>query len=60
MDVCEAEEKLALGMKILIREGSAAKNFDALYPLINQYPSAVNRRFASRRFEKRIYRQFGE
>ena len=26
----EAEEKLALGMKVLIREGSAAKNFDAL------------------------------
>lgn len=30
----EAEEKLRLGMKILIREGSAAKNFDALAPLI--------------------------
>ena len=41
MDVCEAEEKITLGMKILIREGSAAKNFDALYPLINQYPSSV-------------------
>jgi adenine deaminase len=41
MDICEAEEKLSLGMKILIREGSAAKNFDALYPLINQYPSSV-------------------
>ena len=26
----EAEEKLALGMKVLIREGSAAKNFEAL------------------------------
>jgi adenine deaminase len=41
MDICEAEEKLSLGMKILIREGSAAKNFDALYPLINRYPSSV-------------------
>ncbi len=29
----EALEKLSLGMKILIREGSAAKNFDALIPL---------------------------
>jgi len=33
----EAKEKLDLGMKILIREGSAAKNFDALSPLINEY-----------------------
>jgi adenine deaminase len=41
MDICEAEEKISLGMKILIREGSAAKNFDALYPLIDQYPSRV-------------------
>lgn len=30
----EAKEKIALGMKILIREGSAAKNFDALKSLI--------------------------
>ncbi|MDR2286089.1 MAG: adenine deaminase, partial [Prevotellaceae bacterium] len=36
-----AEEKLSLGMKVLIREGDAAKNFDALYPLINRYPSLV-------------------
>jgi adenine deaminase len=35
----EAEEKLERGMKILIREGSAAKNFDALIPLLNQYPN---------------------
>lgn len=41
IDVCEAEEKLSLGMKILIREGSAAKNFDNLYPLVNRYPSQV-------------------
>jgi adenine deaminase len=30
----EAKEKIALGMKILIREGSAAKNLDALKSLI--------------------------
>jgi adenine deaminase len=29
----EAKEKLELGVKILIREGSAAKNFEALIPL---------------------------
>jgi len=34
----EAEEKIKLGMKILIREGSAAKNYDDLIPLINKYP----------------------
>jgi adenine deaminase len=37
----EAEEKISLGMKILIREGSAAKNFDALYPLISKYTNDV-------------------
>jgi adenine deaminase len=37
----EALEKLSLGMKIIIREGSAAKNFDALHPLIDQYPDSV-------------------
>ncbi len=41
IDTCEAEEKIHLGMKISIREGSAAKNFDMLYPLINRYPSSV-------------------
>ena len=30
----EAMEKINLGMKILIREGSAAKNFEALIPLM--------------------------
>lgn len=34
----EAEEKLLAGMRILIREGSAARNFDALHPLISKYP----------------------
>src|SRR5688572_30288972 len=37
----EAEEKLSLGMKILIREGSAAKNFDALIALLNKYPNEM-------------------
>jgi adenine deaminase len=36
----EALEKISLGMKILIREGSAAKNFEALYSLIGEYPNA--------------------
>ncbi len=31
----EAQDKLKYGMKILIREGSAAKNFDALHPLLH-------------------------
>lgn len=30
----EAAEKLALGMKVLVREGSAAKNFEALIDLL--------------------------
>lgn len=34
----EALEKLRSGMKILIREGSAARNFDTLIDLINDYP----------------------
>ncbi len=34
----EGVEKISLGMKLLIREGSAAKNLDALSPLIQQYP----------------------
>lgn len=33
-NLAEAEEKIALGMKILIREGSTARNFNALHPLI--------------------------
>lgn len=33
----EALEKLKLGVKILIREGSAAKNFDALIPLLDEH-----------------------
>ncbi len=33
----EALEKLKYGMKILIREGSAAKNFEALHPLLENH-----------------------
>jgi adenine deaminase len=39
--LAEAEHKLSCGMKILVREGSAAKNFDALYPLIDRYPASI-------------------
>jgi len=37
----EAEEKLALGMKVLIREGSAAKNFEALIDLLPENYSTM-------------------
>lgn len=37
----EALEKAALGMHILIREGSAAKNYDALHPLLAKHPKLV-------------------
>mgnify|MGYP000349242280 CR=1 FL=1 len=37
----EAEEKIRLGMKIQIREGSAAKNFDNLSPLLSKYPKDI-------------------
>lgn len=37
----EAREKMKLGMKVLIREGSAAKNFDALHPTIGEAPGLV-------------------
>ncbi|MBK0371051.1 adenine deaminase [Flavobacterium agrisoli] len=33
----EAQEKLALGMKVIIREGSAAKNFEALIDLLPEH-----------------------
>ena len=33
----EAQDKLKFGMKILIREGSAAKNFDALIDLLDEH-----------------------
>ena len=37
----EALDKLQHGMKILIREGSAAKNFDALIGLLEKYPEQI-------------------
>ena len=37
----EAREKAMLGMKILIREGSAARNFDALIPLLKEMPHMI-------------------
>jgi adenine deaminase len=37
----EAMEKLQLGMQIIIREGSAAKNFEALIDLLNDYPDMM-------------------
>jgi adenine deaminase len=41
VDLDEAIEKILAGMKILIREGSAAKNFNALFPLIDHYPGKI-------------------
>lgn len=41
MSIPEAEAKIALGMTIQIREGSAAKNFDDLLPLIDKYPDKI-------------------
>ena len=35
--LAEGEEKIALGMKILIREGSTARNFNTLHPLISKH-----------------------
>ncbi|HNW20246.1 MAG TPA: adenine deaminase, partial [Bacteroidales bacterium] len=40
-NIDEAREKLKLGMKILIREGSAAKDFDALWPLLLENPDKL-------------------
>ena len=37
----EALDKLGYGMKIIIREGSAAKNFEALVGLLNDYPDKM-------------------
>ncbi|MDD4150040.1 MAG: adenine deaminase [Bacteroidales bacterium] len=40
-DIEEAIEKINLGMKVLIREGSAARNFDTLFPLISKFNDMV-------------------
>jgi len=37
----EALEKAHLGVKILIREGSAARNFEALWPLLKEFPEQI-------------------
>ncbi|MDP4998125.1 MAG: adenine deaminase [Saprospiraceae bacterium] len=37
----EAMEKASLGVQILIREGSAARNFEALWPLFEHYPAQL-------------------
>jgi adenine deaminase len=37
----EALDKLSYGMKIIIREGSAAKNFEALIDLLHDYPDKI-------------------
>ncbi|NMM49103.1 adenine deaminase [Marinigracilibium pacificum] len=37
----EALDKANLGMNIIIREGSAAKNFDALIEIFNKYPDQI-------------------
>lgn len=36
----EGAQKISLGMKLIIREGSAAKDFDALHTLIEKYPAS--------------------
>lgn len=40
-NIDEAIEKISLGMKILIRNGSAAKDFDNLFELIDKFPDKV-------------------
>ena len=40
MSANEALEKLRAGMQILIREGSTAKNLDALLPLVTERTAA--------------------
>lgn len=37
----EGREKAEMGVRILIREGSAARNFDALIPLIETFPGQI-------------------
>lgn len=41
INIEEAIEKIKTGMLIQVREGSAAKNFDALIELLNIYPDSV-------------------
>lgn len=37
----EGREKAQMGVKILIREGSAARNFEALIPLLDEFPDQI-------------------
>jgi len=37
----EGREKALLGVNILIREGSAARNFEALWPLLHEFPQQI-------------------
>ncbi|MEZ4999850.1 MAG: adenine deaminase [Bacteroidales bacterium] len=37
----EGREKILLGMKVIIREGSAARNLNALHPLLAEFPGDV-------------------
>ncbi|MEZ0611767.1 adenine deaminase [Fibrella sp. WM1] len=41
MSYDEGLDKARRGMNILIREGSAARNFDALIPLVDEFPQLV-------------------
>lgn len=41
MTLDEALDKIEFGMHILIREGSAAKNYAALHPLLKMFPEKV-------------------
>ena len=38
VDYDEAKAKIGMGVKVLIREGSAARNLEALCPLIDEFP----------------------
>lgn len=40
-NIQEAIDKISFGMKVQIREGSAAKNFEALFPLIESHPEMI-------------------
>lgn len=37
----EGRARCRLGMKVAIREGTAARNFDQLWPLLNEFPDGV-------------------
>ncbi len=41
LNLDEALEKISAGMKIQVREGSAAKSFDVFYELIDKFPHSI-------------------